>query len=257
MKTIKTFFRWCVGRAVLDRSRHAVGDLGNQRGNIEVPLDAGLEIGNVVRRGRMLHVVKRPAVGDRRNHRSQLQRRHGYALSKRAHLPHAAQFRRDFLLGINAEVLAVDVVTRQLAQSKLVRVIADLVKPEFASQRLEIRIVRARQSVGEIHAAATAKRDRRVFVDEAFTQSCERDRDFDGRTGLRAARQRQLLIHHGENAATGWLDRHHGSIHVAQRIDGGLPHDRIFARNDIAFGYVFRERAGVEAFVVAMPAMVY
>src|ERR1700752_836690 len=44
-------------RAVLDCSRHAVRNFRNQRSDIEVALDAGLEVGNLLRRARMLHVV--------------------------------------------------------------------------------------------------------------------------------------------------------------------------------------------------------
>ena len=91
-----------------------------------------------------------------------------------------------------------------------------------------------------------------VFGDQVFAQSGQSDRKLDGRAGLRAARKRQFLVDHGQNAAAGGLDSEHGAIHVAQGIEGGLANDRIFAGGHIAVEVVVRERAGGETLVVAM-----
>ena len=72
-------------------------------------------------------------------------------------------------------------------------------------------------------------------IDQAFAHCGQRNRKLNGRAGLRAARERELLIDHGENAAAGRFDRDHGAIHVAERVDGSRANSWIFAGSDIAF----------------------
>ena len=135
----------------------------------------------------MLQVIKRAAIGDGRNHRTQLQRGHGDAFAERAHLPYATQLRRDLFFGINSHLLARDVVSRQLAQAELMRVEAYFFKTQLPAQRLKIRIVGARQRRGQIHPAAPSQSDFGVFGDQIFTQRRQSDRQFDGRARLRSA----------------------------------------------------------------------
>ena len=90
------------------------------------------------------------------------------------------------------------------------------------------------QGGGQIHPAAAAQGDLGVFCDQVFAQCGQSDRKLDGRAGLRTARKRQFLVHHGQHAAAGGLDGEHGAVHVAQSVDGGLADDRIFAGGDIA-----------------------
>src|ERR1700757_784219 len=132
---------------------------------------------------------------------------------------------------------------------------ADLVEAELASESLEVGVIGASQGIGEIDVAAAAENDLGVLVPNAFAERGERDRELDGGAGLSTAGESQLLIHHGEDAATGGLNGDDRSIHIAECIDGGLAHDRLFACSAVAFGNVFSEGTGVEALVVAMTAM--
>src|SRR6516164_6476372 len=72
--------------AILHRARHAVGKFGNDWSDIELALYTRLEARNFIRSRRMLQIVERAAVGDRRNHRAELQWGHGDAFTERAHL---------------------------------------------------------------------------------------------------------------------------------------------------------------------------
>ena len=118
----------------------------------------------------MLQVVEGSAVGDSRYHCAQLQRGHGHAFTEGAHFAHAAHLFRDYSIGVNAWLFASDVVSGQFAQAVFVRVVGDLLKPELASQSLEVGIVGVRQGHGEIHAAAPAERHRGVFLHQTFVQ---------------------------------------------------------------------------------------
>ena len=71
----------------------------------------------------MLEVIERAAVGHGGDQGAELQRRHGDAFTEGAHLAHAAEFGRKFLIGEDAEVLALNVVASELAQSELVGVV--------------------------------------------------------------------------------------------------------------------------------------
>ena len=101
------------------------------------------------------------------------------------------------------------------------------------------------------------RRPRAISVslgDQVFAQSRQGDRKLDGRAGLRAARKRQFLVHHGQHAAAGRLDGEHGAVHVAQCVDGGLADDRIFAGGDVAVAGVDSVGTGRESLVITVAA---
>ena len=102
----------------------------------------------------MLQVVESAAIGDRGNHGTQLQRRHGNTFSERAHLAYAAKLRRNFVLRISSEVLAFNVVSGQFAQAELVGVEADFFESELASQSFKVGVVGMGQSGRQVHPAA-------------------------------------------------------------------------------------------------------
>src|SRR5581483_11981737 len=77
--------------AVMDSAGHAVSQFRNDWGDIELALYARLETGDLLWIRGMLQVIESSAVGDRRNHRTELQRGHGDAFTERAHLANAAQ----------------------------------------------------------------------------------------------------------------------------------------------------------------------
>src|ERR1700728_4635299 len=101
-----------------------------------------------------------------------------------------------------------------------------------------------RQRSGEIHAIAAAERNWSLFGNHALAEGCQCDRELNCRAGLRAARESQLLILHGDDSA----------VHVAQGVNGGLANNRVFAARDVTSGKAVRERARREALVVMMAA---
>ena len=76
--------------SILHRAGHAVFEVGNVFGDIERALDLGLERGHFFRRGGMLQVVERSAVGDGGHKRAQLQRSERNSLAEAAHAAYAA-----------------------------------------------------------------------------------------------------------------------------------------------------------------------
>ena len=141
-------------------------------------------------------------------------------------------------------MLAVDVPARQFAQSKLVGVIADPLEAQLASHRLKVGVVGVRQRRGQVHAPVLAQRNFRVFGDDVFAQRRQGHRNLDGRTRLRSGRQRQLLIHHRQDASAVGIDRDHRAVHIAQGFQRGRAHDRIFTRGDVAFHLIVGKRTG-------------
>src|SRR6266404_5852193 len=139
------------GRSVLYRSGHALGDLRDQRADLQLAFNPGFIADDFINRRWMLQVVKRAAIGDGRYQRAQLQRRHGDAFTKRAHLAHAAQAGWQLARGKYSKVLAFNVVTGQFAQAELVGVRADFGKAQAASHGLKISIVGVRQRLGQGH----------------------------------------------------------------------------------------------------------
>jgi len=132
------------------------------------------------------------------------------------------------------------------------RVVSDLLEAELAPQRFKIGVVGVRQSLGKIHAAAAAERNFSVSRNQALVQRRQGDRKLDRRTRLRAAGERQLLVDHGEHTPAGGLDRDHGAVHVAERIDRRLAHYRVLAFGEVAGGNALGKRAHVKALVIAV-----
>ena len=99
------------------------------------------------------------------------------------------------------------------------------------------------------------KLDHGVAGDQSLRERGHGDGDLDGGAGLGAGRESQLLIDHGQDAAVGGIDDHGGAVHVAERVDGCLADDGVFAGGDVAGEDVARgEGAGGEALVVVMAA---
>src|SRR5208282_633004 len=91
------------------------------------------------------------------------------------------------------------------------------------------------------------------FGDDTLAQRGQCHRELDGGTRLRAARKRQLLVHHGQDTSAGGFNRHHRAVHVAKRVDRRLADDGVFSGGEVACGYVTRKRAGVEPLIVVAP----
>ena len=67
------------------------------------------------------------------------------------------------------------------------RIVLHLLEAEFAPNRFEVGVVRVRQRLGEIHAAAPPERNFSFLVNYALAQCRQSHGKFDGRTRLRAA----------------------------------------------------------------------
>ena len=52
------------GRAIVNCTHHAQRNLRNQRANIELPLDPGLETQDIFRSAGMLHVIEGASIGN-------------------------------------------------------------------------------------------------------------------------------------------------------------------------------------------------
>ena len=102
----------------------------------------------------MLQVVERSAVGECGHIGTELQRGQRDALAEAAHAAHAALGGGQFLVGIDAELLAGDVVAGQLAQAELVGVVAHALKAQFAAQFFKVKVVALGQRLGHVHAEA-------------------------------------------------------------------------------------------------------
>ena len=111
---------------------------------------------------------------------------------------------------------------------------AHAIETELAAQGFEVKIVGVRKSLGHIHVIVAAQGDLRILGDDPFLECRQRDRDFDRGTGLGAARKRQFLVDHGQDAAIAGIDRNDRPIHVAERVDCSLADYRIFAGSHIA-----------------------
>src|SRR6185312_16095831 len=138
--------------------------------NVQLALDARLEVSHLIGRGRMLQVIKRAAVGNGRDQGAQLQWGHGNAFAKRAHSAYSAVLGGNHMVGILAQLLSGDVVTRQLTQAELVGVIGHLLKSQLASYRFEISIVGVGQSLRQVEAGAAAQANAGVLVNYPFTE---------------------------------------------------------------------------------------
>ena len=164
---------------------------------------------------------------------AQLQRSERDALAEAAHAAHAALGGGERLIGIDAQLLAGNVVAGQLAEAELVGVVADALEAEFPAQLFKVEVVALGQRLGHVHAEA-GQLDRGVAGDQALRERGHGDGDLDGGAGLGAGREGQLLVDHGQDAAIGGVDDHGGAVHVAQGVDGGLADDGILAGGDVA-----------------------
>ena len=123
----------------------------------------------------MLQVIKRTTIRHRGNHGSELQRSHRDSVAEGAHPANAAQLGIEFLVGINAEMFAFNVVSGQLAESELSRVTVNALKSELTSQRLEVKIVRFRQRLSKSHVGVRTDLHRRIARDDPFAQGSKSD----------------------------------------------------------------------------------
>src|SRR5437763_16267917 len=119
---------------------------------------------------RMLQVIKRAAVGDGGNQRAELQWGHRDALAERAHFPYATQLSRNNFFRINSQVFTRDVITGQLAQSELMRVVADLLEAQAPTDSFEVGVVGMRQRHCQIHLAAAAEGNWGLFCNQVLTE---------------------------------------------------------------------------------------
>src|SRR5215472_9684208 len=136
------------GRPVLYSAAHALDEFGNDRRDFQLALDLGLEVDDYLRRTRMLQIIEGAAVCNSRDQGTKLQRSQGDTLAVRAHLAHAAEPGINFPVRKDAQMLAFDIVTSELAQSELVSVQADFGKAQPPSDCLKICVVGLGQGLG-------------------------------------------------------------------------------------------------------------
>ncbi len=159
------------------------------------------------------------------------------------------------LAGVLAELLAIDVIAGQLAQPELRGIVANAFETKLAAQFFKVEVVALGQRVRHVHAES-GQLHRRVARHQPFAQRRQRHRKLDRRARLRARRERQLLVHHGQDAPARGINHHGGPVHVAQRVDRSLPDYWILSGRDVTLKNVaLRERTGSEALVVTMMAM--
>ncbi len=104
---------------------------------------------------------------------------------------------------------------------------------------------------GEVHAEA-AKVDRRIAGHQSFRQCGEADAELDGGARFRARRERQVLIHHGQDASIGRIDDYGGAVHIAEGLNGCSADGRVFAGGDIALSLAGDEGAGGKSLIRMM-----
>ena len=186
----------------------------------------------------MLQVVEGSAIGNRSHQRSQLQGGHRNTLAEGTHATDSAFAFGQYLLGINAKLLAGYVPACQLAQAKGIGVVAHPLEAQTAAESLKIKVVRLGQSLGHVHVIVTTQIDRGILGDDALLQGGQRDRNLDRRTRLSATREGQLLVDHGQNAAIARVNRYSCAVHIAQGVDRGLAHHWIFSGSHISLSDV-------------------
>ena len=129
-----------------------------------------------------------------------MQRGERNALAEAAHAAYSALGGGQFLVGISAQLFAVNVVAGQLAEAEEVGVVAHALKAQFAAQLLKVEIVALGQRLGHVHAEA-GKLHRGLAGDQVLRKRCHGYGNLDGRAGLRTGREGQLLVDHGQDAA--------------------------------------------------------
>src|SRR5215472_972426 len=151
-------------------------------------------------------------------------------------------------------MFALNVVAGKLAQPELTSVIADLREAQLPADRLKVCIVGLSQGSGEVHLRTAAQAYFGGTGHDVLAERGEGHSQLDGRAGLRAFGESQLLVHHGQDASAGRINGHDGAVHVAQSINGSLADRGIFARVAVAFGDVSGKGTGRKVLVVAPPA---
>ncbi len=145
-------------------------------------------------------------------------------------------------------------ITSQLAQAELRGVVAHALKAQFAAQLFKVKVVAVGQRLGHVHAEA-GELHHGVARDQPLRQRGQGHGQLDGGAGLGAGRKRQLLVDHGQNAAIRWVDDHGRAVHVAERVDRGLTHHRIFAGRDVTLADAsVEDRADRDVLVITMMA---
>src|SRR5581483_3266925 len=171
---------------------------------------------------------------------------------ERAHLPYSAETCGNYFFGVDAGLFTCDVIAGKLTESVKVCIVRDLLKSKLAAESFEVGVIRMCEREGEVHVITPAETHLRFLGDNAFTEGRKRHRQLDCRAGLGSARERHLLIHHGQNAPAGGLDREDSTIHIAQCVDGRLTHNGIFTCSDVAVRNVIGVRTGVEVLVIVV-----
>ena len=97
-------------------------------------------------RARILQVIERAAIGNARNQRAKLQRRHLNSLAKAGHAGHSAKGRR---LGRKSSgMLFRNLVTGEFAETQQAAVMRNRVKTHAAAKLFEERVIRVSQRFG-------------------------------------------------------------------------------------------------------------
>ncbi len=139
-------------RAEFDGAAHPRLQLGDQVSDIQLPLHTRRELGDLLGRAGILEVIEGAAVRQRGHQCGQLQRRLGDLFAKAGEHAHAAVSRRRG--GKPPWAFAGDVQAGLFAIAEQVRVIADFVETQFGAQSGEIEVVRVRQRLRQVIAAA-------------------------------------------------------------------------------------------------------
>src|SRR5579859_5970162 len=111
-------------------------------------------------------------------------------------------------------------------------------KSELAPESLKIKVVGFRQRLSQRHVRVRRNFHGSIARNQSFAQGCQSDRELYRRTGRSPFRERQILVHHRQNASIGRINRDHGAIHIAQSVNCRLTNDRIFAATDIPSGEI-------------------
>ena len=218
------------------RRQHAFAQIRQQRRDIQFLFHLRLEPSAFLLRPRILQIILRPAIRQRRNQRRQLQRRQPDPFAETRHARHSAVIRRRRRQ--RPGLLFRNVVARLLPQPQQVRVFVHPRKSQPRPHFLKINVVRVRHRFGQIHVPPVAHLHHRVARDHAFLQSRQRNHRFDRRARLEPRRKRHLLIDDRQNPAGRRIHRQHRTIRVPQRIHRDLPDQRIIVSRIIIFSRI-------------------
>ncbi len=142
---------------------------------------------------------------------------------------HAAFRLSEGLIGINAQLLAGNVVAGQFAQAELVGIVADAIEAQFAAKFFKIEVIAVGESLRHIHAE-TGQPHQRIPRDNPFGKSGQGHGELDRRAGLGTWRKRQFLVHHRQDPAVGRIDDNGRAVHIPEGVNGCLTNNRILAR---------------------------